>query len=125
MMLTMRLRRLKTTAQLTGIFPPDPDLTRATQELFEQFYQAYGTPNDAESELLQEVGYVDAEIVDAWCKSSRATDSLQIELTQSVTLKTFRLRAWQTFFQACKLPKYHDVGKWILLGDQKSDFEPS
>lgn len=61
-------RHLKTTAQLTGLFPPDTDLTRPTQQLFEQFFRAHGFPNAAESDLLQAVGYVDAEIVDAWCK---------------------------------------------------------
>lgn len=66
--LSKECRHLKATAQLTGLFPPDPDLTRPTQQLFEQFYLAHGIPNDAESELLQAVGYVDAEIVDAWCK---------------------------------------------------------
>lgn len=61
-------RRLKATAQLAGIFSPDPDLTRSTQQLFEQFYKASKEPNDAESELLQIVGGVDEDVVDAWCK---------------------------------------------------------
>ncbi|CAF9943305.1 MAG: hypothetical protein ALECFALPRED_011011 [Alectoria fallacina] len=58
--------RLKTTAQLLGLFPPDPDLTRPTQQLFEQFWKAHGYPNDAEIDLLEQVGYVDAATVDAW-----------------------------------------------------------
>ena len=59
--------RLKTTAQLIGMFPPDPELTRPTQELFEQFWRAHGYPNEAEMDLLEGVGYVDAATVDAWC----------------------------------------------------------
>lgn len=61
------ISRLKTTAQLLGLFPPDPDLTRPTQELFEQFWKAHGYPNEAEMDLLEQVGYVDAATVDAWC----------------------------------------------------------
>ncbi len=61
-------RDLKITYQLYGIFPSDPELTRPTQELFEQFFAVHGIPNDAESVLLQAVGHVDAETVDAWCK---------------------------------------------------------
>lgn len=61
-------RRLKIVLQLTGVFPPDPELTRPTQALFEQFYRLHGFPNEAESDLLQAVGYVDAETIDAWCK---------------------------------------------------------
>lgn len=60
--------RLKTTAQSLGMFPPDPELTRPTQELFEQFWKAHGYPNDAEMDLLEQVGYVDAATVDAWCE---------------------------------------------------------
>ena len=60
--------RLKTTAQLIGMFPPDPELTRPTQELFEQFWKAHGYPNEAEIDLLEQVGYVDAATVDAWCQ---------------------------------------------------------
>ena len=63
-----RISRLKTTAQLLGLFPPDPELSRPTQELFEQFWKAHGYPNDAEIDLLEQVGYVDAAAVDAWCK---------------------------------------------------------
>lgn len=62
------LSRLKSTAQLLGLFPPDPELTKPTQELFEQFWKAHGYPNDAEADLLERVGYVDAAVVDAWCK---------------------------------------------------------
>lgn len=59
---------MKTTAQLAGVFPPDPDLTRGTQELFEQFYEVSREPNDAERELLSLVARVDEEVIDAWCK---------------------------------------------------------
>ena len=62
------ISRLKTTAQLLGLFPPDPELTRPTQELFEQFWKAHGYPNDAEIDLLERAGGVDAATVDAWCK---------------------------------------------------------
>ncbi len=51
---------LKITYQLYGIFPPDPELTRSTQELFEQFFAVHGIPNDMESVLLQAVAHVDA-----------------------------------------------------------------
>lgn len=61
------ISRLKTAAQLLGLFPPDPELTRPTQELFEQFWEAHGYPNDAEIDLLERAGRVDAETVDAWC----------------------------------------------------------
>ncbi len=53
-------RDLKITYQLYGIFPPDPELTRPTQELFEQFFAVHGIPNDTESVLLQAVAHVDA-----------------------------------------------------------------
>ena len=61
------ISRLKTAAQLLGLLPPDPELARPTQELFEQFWEAHGYPNDAEMNLLEQVGGVDADIVDAWC----------------------------------------------------------
>ena len=64
-------RQLKTTAQLVGLFPPEPEVTLATQELFEQFFQKHGLPNEAESNLLQAVGYVDAETLEAWCTCRR------------------------------------------------------
>ena len=63
----INISRLKTAAQLLGLLPPDPELTRPTQELFEQFWEAHGYPNDAEMNLLEQVGRVDAAIVDAWC----------------------------------------------------------
>lgn len=66
--LTKICRHLKATAQLTGLFPPDQELTRPTQQLFEQFFLAHGIPNDAEAALLQAVGYVEFAVVDAWCK---------------------------------------------------------
>ena len=62
------IRRLKKTAQLAGVFPPDPDLTTQAQELFEQFFEAYESPNDAEKDLLAEAGGVSVEIVEDWCK---------------------------------------------------------
>ncbi|KAM0804963.1 hypothetical protein BDR22DRAFT_885054 [Usnea florida] len=58
--------RLKTTAQSVGALPPDPDLTMFTQQIFEQFWKAHGYPNEAEIDLLEQVGDVDAEVVDAW-----------------------------------------------------------
>lgn len=61
-------RQMKVTAQLTGVFPPDQDLTRATQELFEQFYKDSLEPNEAECELLSIVSGVDEDAIDAWCK---------------------------------------------------------
>ncbi len=61
-------RQLKTTAQLSGIYPPDPEMTVSTQQLFEQFYEAHGKPNDAEKDLLVLVGYVDGNVIDQWCK---------------------------------------------------------
>ena len=67
-LLTKGTSRLKTTAQLLGLLPPDPELTRPTQQLFEQFWKAHGYPNDAEKDLLEQVGYVSVAIVDAWCK---------------------------------------------------------
>lgn len=70
------ISRLKTTAQLLGLFPPDPELTRPTQELFEQFWKAHGYPNDAEMDLLEQVGYVDAATVDAWCKWKQCLSKL-------------------------------------------------
>lgn len=70
------ISRLKTTAQLLGLFPPDPELTRPTQELFEQFWKAHGYPNDAEIDLLEQVGYVDAATVDAWCKWKQCLSKL-------------------------------------------------
>ena len=66
-------RRLKTTAQLCKIFPLDPELTIETQGLFENFYKAHKLPNDDERDLLQQVGNVDAEVVDAWCKETPRT----------------------------------------------------
>ena len=78
--------RLKTTAQLLGLFPPDPDLTRPTQQLFEQFWKAHGYPNDAEIDLLEQVGYVDAATVDAWCKYDTVYRSeLMLTSQQSLT----------------------------------------
>ena len=61
-------RQFKTTAQLTGVYPPDPQMTQATQELFEQFYKVHGKPNGAEKDLLVRVGHVNQEVVDQWCK---------------------------------------------------------
>ena len=61
-------RHLKVTAQLVGLSLPDAGMTKQTQELFEQFYDAHGTPNDAEMDLLVQVGYVDRDVVDQWCK---------------------------------------------------------
>lgn len=72
--------RLKTTAQLLGLFPPDPELSRPTQELFEQFWKAHGYPNEAEKDLLEQVGYVDAAIVDAWCKFEQMYQRLHANL---------------------------------------------
>ena len=78
--------RLKTTAQLLGLFPPDPELTRPTQELFEQFWKAHGYPNDAEMDLLEQAGYVDAATVDAWCKYEQFYGSdLTLTSQQSLT----------------------------------------
>ena len=67
-MLMKRSRRLKITAQLAAVFPADPELSIPTQELFEQFFEAHGLPNDAESDLLQAVGHVEAETIDTWCE---------------------------------------------------------
>ncbi|KAL6713547.1 hypothetical protein ACLMJK_009012 [Lecanora helva] len=87
--------RLKTTAQLAGIFPTDPELTRPTQELFEQFFAAYGLPNEAESELLQRVAFVDAETIEAWCKHVRTYGVSELKM-YLVTMKVFRLRGYVT-----------------------------
>lgn len=67
-LLTSRFRRLKKDGQLAGIFPPDPDVDLATQELFEQFYDSHGKPNDAEKALLEQAGHVNVETIDKWCK---------------------------------------------------------
>ncbi|MCJ1255864.1 hypothetical protein MMC24_003682 [Lignoscripta atroalba] len=58
--------RLKKTAQLSGVFPCDPNTNRRTQELFEQFFQAHGEPNEAEQQLLALVGRTAANNVDEW-----------------------------------------------------------
>ena len=87
-----RARRLKQTSQLTGIFPPDPELTLPTQELFEQFYEQYGIPNDDEKFLLQNVGGVDLEVIDAWCEYNIHPNT---ERTQNLVVeaKDLRMRA--------------------------------
>ena len=64
----MCARKFKVTTQLAGISSPDAGMTKQTQELFEQFYDAHGTPNDAEKDLLVQVGYVNRNVVDQWCK---------------------------------------------------------
>lgn len=46
-------------------------MTVTTQELFEQFYEAHGKPNDAEKDLLETVGDVNGDVIDQWCKQKR------------------------------------------------------
>ena len=87
------------TAQLLGIFPPDPELSRPTQELFEQFFEEHGLPNDAESDLLQAVGYVDAGTVDAWCTFDAYLSVRLLIAFHLVTWKVFRLRGSWTLLQ--------------------------
>lgn len=97
------LRHMKITAQLSGVFPPDPDLTSPTQELFEQFYEVSRESNDAERDLLSLVARVDGEIIDAWCKwSSRNTDRTHCSFDLLVALKHFRLRAIRHLKQEVK-----------------------
>ncbi|KAL9100511.1 MAG: hypothetical protein Q9163_004117 [Psora crenata] len=60
--------RVKRTAQLSGFFPNDPGLTRRTQQLFEQFYELHGLPNDDEKYLLQRSGNVGLQELDRWCR---------------------------------------------------------
>lgn len=80
------ISRLKSKAQRLGLFPADPDLTIPTQELFEQFWKAHGYPNDAEMDLLEQVGYVDAATVDAWCEYEPIYQSdLMLTSEQSLT----------------------------------------
>ena len=64
----IRARQFKVTTQLIGLSRPDAGMTKQTQELFEQFYDTHGTPNDAEKDLLVQVGYVNRDVVDQWCK---------------------------------------------------------
>ena len=76
-------RQMKTIAQLGGLFPPEPEVTLPTQELFEQFFESHGLPNEAESELLQAAGYVDAETLEAWCKCRGNRSDLKVDTSFS------------------------------------------
>ncbi len=51
-------------------------MTAATQELFEQFYEAHGKPNDVEKDLLERVGYVNGDTIDQWCKQKRTSSTM-------------------------------------------------
>ena len=86
-MLTTDISRLKTTAQSVGALPPDPDLTMFTQQIFEQFWKAHGYPNEAEIDLLEQVGDVDAEVVDAWCEYGSTCQIDAILTSQSSSAK--------------------------------------
>ena len=59
---------MKVVSQLTGVFPSDAGVSRPTQELFEQFYESYGLPNEDEKLLLQRAGHVDLQMLEDWCE---------------------------------------------------------
>ncbi|KAL9116681.1 MAG: hypothetical protein Q9187_006794, partial [Circinaria calcarea] len=62
----MWIRRLKSKSQLLGIVQCDPNVTKRSQELFEQVFQAQGMPNEAETEFLATVAQIGAGEVDEW-----------------------------------------------------------
>lgn len=66
--LTKMIRKLKTEAQLAGVFPTDLDVPGLTQELFERFFAIFGVPQGANLELLGEAGNVDDDVIEMWCK---------------------------------------------------------
>ena len=66
--LTKVVRKLKAEAQLAGVFPTDLDVPRLTQELFERFFATFGVPQDTNLELLGEIGNVDNDVIELWCK---------------------------------------------------------
>ena len=61
-------RRLKSTAQLSGLFMPDPNVNRETQELLERVYERHGDPNEDEMELLTTMVGITEDTVRQWCK---------------------------------------------------------
>ena len=67
-LLIMRIRSLKSRSQLWGLVAPDRHTSSQSQELFEQFFQVHGNPNEAEKSMLGMVGGINVDHVDEWCR---------------------------------------------------------
>ena len=66
--LTGTTRHQKVTTQMSRLFPADRGLTRHVQELCEQVSEVHGKPSDVETDLLGEIGQVEDEVIEEWCK---------------------------------------------------------
>ena len=61
-------RKLRTISQICGMVQCDPGITRRSQQLFEQFFEVHGMPNEAELHLLSHYTRTHAETIKMWCK---------------------------------------------------------
>jgi hypothetical protein len=65
-------RELKTTAQLAGVLPTDnPAISMQNLQLFEEFYEEHGMPNEAEKDVLSVFGRVSIPDLECWCKQMK------------------------------------------------------
>ena len=83
------------------MFPPDLDVTLPTQELFEQFYEAHGLPNDGEKLILRRAGEVTIDVLDAWCECALRSPRTRTESTV-VAAKEQRMRACKALRERIK-----------------------